>query len=161
MPGGSSLGACTTLFTYDIYWIFNSLWGRARKWSLFCSTSSPLQAGNETRGLVIDYFSSLLFRLEEVLQDHKPVTSLMLHPELFLEMSGSWCIDDRQTEVRPGFPVLYTKTQLGHTDLALKPRASAVTTGNCAHPFWPLWKDTSAHLMAFQLCQTSSSWNTI
>lgn len=50
---------------------------------------------------------------------------------------------------------------LKYTDLALKPRASGVIFADCAHSFSPLLKDTTAHLMDFQLYQSAFSKSTI
>lgn len=65
MPGGSPPGTYTALFTCYISWTFKSSWaGRSVRLGedfFFCSTSSALQAGNETRGLMLDYLSSPAF----------------------------------------------------------------------------------------------------
>lgn len=59
------------------------------------------------------------------------------------------------------FSILYTKTHLECTDLALKPRASGVIIADCAHSFSPLLKDTTAHLIDFQLYQSPLPKSTI
>lgn len=63
MPGGSPLGTYTALFTCYISWTFKRSCGRniRQTRSFFCSTSSSLQAGNEARGLMLDYLSSPVF----------------------------------------------------------------------------------------------------